>query len=274
MMGMVRIRMPLTLVTVRSTLSGSRSLNCSARASCAVLETHSGGGVYRVASDRFCLDLPEKSILGRRQRAAGLAVPEGATAFYSASGDQALSHIPAACKYVAFDTNAVTGRRLAAVANWRERTKNLDSRPYSYAGNGDPATGLPALIQALPKPLLVMADPFELGDLERASRGLEGLAGARCIFFGVTRHRSTADSESGWRGISEKFRGQSRITWKWTGNAGRHDNSRNLFFLLMTTAVKEEGAELFQKLANEHKLLSKARGSTHAYASDGPKVMG
>ncbi len=150
----------------------------------------------------------------------------------------------------------------------------LDSRPRSYAGDGNAANSLRPLLTTLNKPLLVMADPFCLCDLQRVSREIQGVDEVRSILFGVTdqhHHRGSEDSERGWISILKQFQGLSRIAWKWTGNPGLQTAENYLFYLQIATSINDEGGEMLQRLKREHEILMDCRAASHAYTSDGPR---
>jgi hypothetical protein len=243
-----------------------------------VVETHSGGGIYRVPPNSFCVGLGSSSILGRSQFAAEIPATDQREVYFSASGDQALRHMPDGCRYIAFDKCVGAANRLKEVAHGRERSRDLDSRAVSYAGNGDPATSLRRLLQNVDSPVLAMVDPWTLPDLRNASDDIRSARHVRSILFGVTSvhfGHGRELSEQGWGEIARAF-SEARlncITWKWKGKAVPTEESRHLFFLLLSTPNLQESDVLLEGLIAEHKILVNLRAGEYGYASDGPQAI-
>ena len=242
-----------------------------------LVETHSGGGVYRVAENQFCVGLPATSILGRHQATAGLPPPDKGGAYYSASGDQALLRMPVRCTYLAYDKERTTANRLQAVARWRGRQASLDSRSASYMGDGDPSTTVGAHIKNKldvdrSGVVLAMIDPFKVSDLERACRLVAPVGDLRTIAFGVAGlHRGTADSKAGWDRAVDRFAGRHRVAWTWTGLPTPGADPQHLFFLLLVTPEPAEAKALQERLSEEHALLTDCRAGAYGYTSEGPR---
>ena len=230
-----------------------------------LVETHSGGGIYEVPRDRFCVKLPAESILGKHQRDWKLPVAGVGNVYYSASGDQALCHLPPGSRYVAFDKCGKTAERLRAVAEWRGRGDCLDSRG-GYAGNGSRETSLACVLSAAQCPLLIMVDPFAANDLERAAGEVCQIADARSILFGASH-----GEDSRWHRIIDDFCERDRIVWKWRGDASPRERSGYLFLLLISGPQEREIDQLCGRLQREHDLLWKCRGPDYGYTSDGPE---
>ncbi|MGC8542045.1 MAG: hypothetical protein ACP5QA_15650 [Phycisphaerae bacterium] len=251
-----------------------------------IVETHSGGGIYAVAPDSFCLNLPPASILARHQAAAQLSPRPDGTSLYSASGDQALLNMPADCNYFAYDINTTTAQRLAAVAAYRNRTHNFTSINHSCLDQTARETSLATLLHTIAKPALIMSDPFDLADLATIARVIAPICDARTIMFGVAKHGDPLAAAQ-WQAAIAIFSNQHRIQWLWQGTAtpaavptdtpvagaSAASVGAYLFYLLIAVPTEQEQASLYAMLLDEHKLLAEARTHSHSYTSTGPHCL-
>lgn len=232
-----------------------------------VVETHAGGGIYQVPADSFCVGLPDASILGRHQRAAGFPTAPVGTTYYSASGDQALVLLPAAARYVAFDKEQRTTKRLALLAKARRRDAALEARPTSFKGNGDHRTAVSAVLTVCrPDATLLMVDPFGSGEFapakEAASRRVSS------VVFGA-RMPNDPKFECEWMDLVRSFQSSlSAFEWTWAGSRqpGQKDSLR--FYLLVGLAERADAEAVLATVRDEHAVFERERRQSHAYTGE------
>ena len=241
-----------------------------------IVETHSGGGIYRVPADNFCLNVPARSILAQHQTAAALpsaaAAPAGpGLAYYSASGDQILTKMPKGCTYVAFDANPRTRQRLQRVAEYRGRADSLKQHVDFRGGNGGPSAA-DVVKGCDPKRTLVMVDPFKAADLDAAMnlippefRSLWFLAK---VYDGHRRDRQAqrAQAEEVWERLRGVY-GHDMAVWSWEADTAPGLPSDYEFALL--AAMPQGGAmDLYVDLLPEHHLLSEQLDRAYDYQGE------
>jgi hypothetical protein len=225
-----------------------------------IVETHAGGGIYRVPADSFCIGLPEESILGRHQRRAALPPADPDCAFYSASGDQILTHLRDGGRYIAFDNNPLTSQRLRLVAAYRGRAEALQTQDDFRGGNG------PSLADVLrecdPSSSLVMVDPLDAADMDAAMPMIDEaflvlVFGAEPYFGWEKRQRF----EKAWQ--TGQKRGRFFET-AWCGDGRPDHRSRYAFHLF---AFSGRGGvvpdSLFEAMMMEIKRLRECRNAWH-----------
>ncbi len=192
--------------------------------------------------------------------------------FYSASGDQALLQLGEKARYIAFDKAESTAQRLMEVAKARGRNAQLESRPMSFKGNGDPETSVTAVLRrADPEATLLMVDPFGSGEFgpgcDAADRRIP------TVIFGAKRPSDPVfDTE--WKALQTAFAAKEMpmIRWTWKGSEGPGEQRRYHFHLLVALRAPDDATGVLTVLQKEHEVFEATRGQSHRYSGELARV--